>query len=183
MGAGDISAASVGAHVPQCVVVMGVSGVGKSTVGEGLARHLGWSFIEGDALHPQANIETMRAGRALTDEQRAPWLAAIRDLLAARLRARESTVVTCSALKRAYRNVLRSAGPGVRFLHLDADESLVADRLAHRHGHFMPISLRHSQFETLEPLTADELDQGSVVVPVDGTPSHVIACALAALNL
>ena len=165
------------------VVVMGVSSVGKTTVAKGISTVTGWEYAEGDAFHPQANIDKMHAGHALTDEDRWPWLALIRDWMAAQIAQDESAVVTCSALKESYRDLLREAGPQVRFLHLVAQESIVGDRMAHREGHFMPTSLLHTQFEALQPLTERELEIGSVVVSVEGTPPQVLARCLAALGL
>jgi carbohydrate kinase (thermoresistant glucokinase family) len=168
---------------PDVVVVMGVSSVGKSTVAKGISTLTGWPFAEGDGFHPQANIDKMHAGTPLTDDDRWPWLRLIRDWMAEQIASGESGVVTCSALREAYRDVLREAGPEVRFLHLVAGESLVGDRMSHRSGHFMPPSLLHSQYDTLEPLTERELDLGSVVVPVDGSPPEVLHRAMTALGL
>lgn len=138
------------------VVVMGVSGTGKSTIAAALAREHGWDFVEGDDFHPRGNVAKMRAGTPLTDDDRWPWL----DALAARLaRAGEGRVVlTCSALRRAYRDVLRGpSAPGeVFFLHLSAAEDVLAARMRARE-HFMPPALLHSQLEALEPLQHDEL--------------------------
>ena len=165
------------------VVVMGVSSVGKTTVAKGISTVTGWEFAEGDAFHPQANIDKMHAGQPLTDEDRWPWLALIRDWMAEQIATGDQAVVTCSALKESYRDLLREAGPEVRFLHLVADESLIGDRMAHREGHFMPTSLLHTQYEALEPLTERELDLGSVVVSVAGTPPQVLNRCLDALGL
>ena len=163
-----------------CVVVMGPSGVGKTTIAELLSRRLGWSFAEADEFHPQANIDKMTAGLPLTDEDRAPWLALIRDWISAEAKAGRCSVVTCSALKRRYRDVLRGAGARVRFLELAADPELIAGRLAGRKGHYMPPSLLGSQFATLEPLAADE--DGARISVVVG-PEAVADQALAALGL
>jgi carbohydrate kinase (thermoresistant glucokinase family) len=168
---------------PDIVVVMGVSSVGKSTVAKGISTLTGWQFAEGDAFHPQANIDKMHAGTPLTDEDRWPWLRLIRDWMAEQIAMGESGVVTCSALREAYRDVLREAGPEVRFCHLVAPEGLVGDRMSHRSGHFMPTSLLHSQYDTLEPLTEREIGLGSVVVPVDGTAPEVLRRAMDALGL
>lgn len=166
----------------EAVIVMGVSGVGKSTVAKGISTYRGWEYAEGDAFHPQANIDKMHAGHALTDEDRWPWLRLLRDWMATKLESGDSCVVTCSALKRSYRDLLREAGPGVRFLHLYADEFLIGDRMSHREGHFMPTSLLHSQFETLEPLDDDEIEMGSVVVSVAGSAPDVLDRCMAALG-
>lgn len=165
------------------VVVMGVSSVGKTTVAMGLSALMGWEFAEGDAFHPQANIDKMHAGTPLTDDDRWPWLRLIRDWMAEAIDEGRSAVVTCSALKVSYRDVLREAGSQVRFLHLVAPEVLVGDRMAHREGHFMPTSLLHSQFDTLEALTAKELEHGSTVVSVEGTPPQVLERCMNALGL
>jgi gluconokinase len=138
------------------LVVMGVSGSGKSTVAKPLAERLGWPFQEGDALHPAANVAKMKAGMALDDADRAPWLAAVADWIAACLRAGSGGVVTCSALRRVYRDRLRQAGDRVIFVYLEGSRAVIAARLAERHGHFMPAALLDSQFSTLEAPTADE---------------------------
>ena len=174
---------SDGSRVPDVVIVMGVSGVGKSTVAKGLSTLMGWQFAEGDGFHPEANIAKMHAGTPLTDEDRWPWLRLLRDWMAEEIGEGRSSVVTCSALKHSYRDLLREAGPEVRFLHLVAPESLVGDRMSHRADHFMPTSLLHSQFEALEPLGDDELALGSVVVSVEGTAAEVLARVMGALNL
>jgi gluconokinase len=142
------------AHRP-VVVVMGVSGSGKTTVGELLARRLGVPYAEADSFHPAANIAKMSAGHPLDDTDREPWLAAIAAWIAARQGA--GGVVSCSALKRRYREVLRAADPeGVWFLHLDVSRDTILARVAGRSGHFMPVSLVDSQFDALEPLGPDE---------------------------
>ncbi|CCH76733.1 Carbohydrate kinase, thermoresistant gluconokinase [Nostocoides japonicum T1-X7] len=165
------------------VVVMGVSGVGKSTIAKGISTLMGWTFAEGDAFHPQANIDKMSNGIPLTDEDRWPWLALIADWMREEVQAGNNAVVTCSALRRRYRDVLRDADPAVRFLHLAASEDLVGDRLSHRQGHYMPTSLLHSQYDTLEPLDDDELAAGSVVCSVEGSAAQVLARAMDALRL
>lgn len=135
---------------------MGVSASGKTTVGKALARALSLPFVEGDELHSPHNIEKMSRGEPLTDEDRAPWLAAIACVLADEARYPLGVVVACSALKSGYRSELRAAAPGVRFVFLDASPELVAARMAARRHHFMPPSLAQSQFATLErPGAAD----------------------------
>jgi len=161
------------------LVVMGVAGCGKSTVGQMLADGLGWPFAEADAFHPPANIAKMSAGGALTDEDRWPWLEAIRDWIAARDAQGTSTVVACSALRRAYRDVLREAGQ-VTFVHLDGRTELIGTRLERRPHHFMPASLLPSQVHTLEPL--DEGEDG-VSVPIDDAPDAIARAVLDALGL
>ncbi len=138
---------------PALVVVMGISGVGKSAVGHEVAGLLGVDYADGDDYHPKANIEKMSAGIALDDEDRWPWLRAVGQWLADH--EGEGGVISCSALKRSYRDVLRDAAPDVVFLHLVGDHDLIADRMAHRE-HFMPVSLLESQERTLEPLADDE---------------------------
>lgn len=145
---------------PVHVVVMGVSATGKTTVGEQLADEFGCEFVEGDSLHPRQNIEKMESGIALTDEDRWPWLQAIAELVAVRDHENVSTVVTCSALKRAYRDVLRDAAPTF-FVHLDAPFEVLEQRMKQREKHFMPTSLLRSQFDDLEELGDDE--SGAVV--------------------
>ena len=135
---------------------MGVSGSGKTTLGEALAEALGWPFIEGDAFHPKANVEKMASGHPLDDNDRAPWLQALADQLAQSEARGENSILGCSSLKRAYRDILRSGAPRVRFLHVHGSEALLAERLAHRAGHFFPAKLLASQLATLEALEPDE---------------------------
>lgn len=141
---------------PLVLVVMGVAGCGKSTVGALLAGRLGWPFEEGDALHPQSNIDKMRAGHPLTDEDRLPWLERVAAWIDARLDAGEDGVITCSALKRSYRDLLNRRGEGVVFVHLVGDQETILRGLIARGGHFMPPSLLDSQFEDLEEPGPDE---------------------------
>jgi gluconokinase len=164
----------------QVVVVMGVSGSGKSTVAAGMAHALGWAFAEGDDLHSEANKHKMASGIPLTDEDRWPWLRAIGAWMDDQLRAGRSAVVTCSALRRAYRDLLREGRPTVRFCELDAPDGLLAERLQARQGHYMPPSLLPSQLATLEPLAPDE---PGVRVSVAATPEQIVRAALAALEL
>ncbi|WP_447007728.1 gluconokinase [Saccharothrix isguenensis] len=166
--------------VPTCVVVMGVSGAGKSTVARLLADRLGWPMAEADEFHPAANIAKMSTGTPLTDDDRAPWLAAIRDWVTQRAAAGDSTVVTCSALKRSYRDVLREAGARVRFLFLDGAGEVIGGRMALRSGHFMPPSLLQSQFDVLQPLQSDE---DGAAVDVRGTPELIVEDAVTRLDL
>jgi len=141
---------------------MGVSGSGKTTVGSALARRLGWPFIEGDDFHPPANVAKMAAGHPLTDADRAPWLAALRRRIDELLASGESAVIACSALKHSYRSVLAGEDPrAVRFVQLDVPIEVLRERLEHRRGHFMPVSLLESQLATLEP--------SSTALRVDGT--------------
>ena len=135
---------------------MGVSGSGKTSVAAILAGRLGWLFEEGDALHPQANIEKMAAGHPLTDDDRWPWLAKVADWIDERLDAGENGLITCSALKRAYRDLLNRRGSGVVFVYLAGSKETIAERLAARHGHFMPPTLLDSQFADLQEHDPDE---------------------------
>lgn len=136
---------------------MGVSGAGKTTIGRALAARLGWPFQEGDDLHPPAGIVKMRAGQPLDDRDRLPWLARIAGWIDERRGAGEPGVITCSALKRGYRELLAAGRPEVRFLYLRGSKALIHARLAARRGHFMPTNLLDSQFATLEEPGADEL--------------------------
>jgi gluconokinase len=137
-------------------VVMGVSGSGKSVIGAALARSLNVSFVEGDDLHSGANVARMASGIPLTDDDRADWLAALAARIHQAKEAGVGLVVTCSALKRSYRNILRGGAPDLRFVFLDGPRALIAERLANRTGHYMPPSLLDSQFATLEEPTTDE---------------------------
>ena len=161
-------------ETPVVLVLMGVSGSGKTTVAEVLASRLGWKFEEGDALHPQANVDKMHAGHPLTDEDRAPWLARIADWVDTRLDAGENGIVTCSALKRAYRAVIDRRGHGVVFVYLEGAHDTIAARLAGRQGHFMPPSLLDSQFETLEAPSPDEPEIRVEIGPAPGAIADTI---------
>jgi gluconokinase len=161
------------------ILIMGVSGAGKSTLGPMLAKALGVAFADADAFHPAANIARMEAGTPLTDADRWPWLAAIGAWLDARADAGEGGVVTCSALKRAYRAHLCGARPAVRLIHLAGEQVLIAERQAQRPGHFMPASLMASQFATLEPPGPEER---AITLSVLPPPEQVLAAALAALR-
>lgn len=138
------------------VVVMGVCGAGKSTVGRSLASALGLRYVEGDELHPPENVARMAAGTPLTDTDRHGWLQAVAAELAAGPGRRPGVVVACSALKRSYRDLLRDAAPAMRLVHLHGERSLLERRLAARTGHYMPPTLLQSQLDTLEPPQADE---------------------------
>ncbi|HWT10135.1 MAG TPA: gluconokinase [Roseomonas sp.] len=164
---------------PVAIVVMGVSGCGKSTIGRMLAERLGWVFDDGDAFHPPANVAKMSAGTPLADDDRWPWLRAIAARIAQARATGQGVVVGCSALKRAYRDVLRDGQADVRFLHLTGSPELIMARQAARVGHFMPASLIASQFATLEPpdTEADVID-----LDVDPEPPEIIAKAVAALR-
>jgi gluconokinase len=137
--------------VPCVLIVMGVSGSGKSTIGEMLATRLGWDYEDGDRFHPASNVAKMSAGQPLTDEDRWPWLRAIADEIDRVCEAGRHAVIACSALKRIYRDILVHGRNDVRIIYLDGTEALIASRLARRKGHFMPPGLLASQFKTLEP--------------------------------
>jgi ribose 5-phosphate isomerase A len=142
---------------PPVLVVMGVSGAGKTTIAKELAARLGWPFEEGDALHPAANVAKMHAGIPLTDEDRKPWLDAVAAWIDDQRAAHKPGIITCSALKLAYRQHIMGGRPEVRLVYLRGSRALIGERLAGRHGHFMPASLLQSQFDTLEePLPAEE---------------------------
>lgn len=160
------------ARLPRHLVVMGVSGTGKTTVGSALAHRLGRRFIEGDSFHPERNVAKMSAGEPLDDDDRRPWLQALNKLLAEHESHGELTVLTCSALKRAYRDLLRQNLPqgSVYFVHLAAPRDVLQARMESR-THFMPPSLLQSQLDTLEPLQPDEAGRC-----FDVTPSADVVC-------
>ena len=153
-------------------IVMGVSGCGKSTVAMGLARELDWELGEADAFHPQANIDKMHAGNPLTDEDRWPWLRTLADWIRERDAAGISTVLACSALKVAYRDILRTGAPRVSFINLAGPQALVAERMLRREGHFMPPALLDSQYAPLEPLGPDE---AGTTLDLEHTPIELVA--------
>jgi carbohydrate kinase (thermoresistant glucokinase family) len=165
---------------PKAVIVMGVSGCGKSTIGALLALHLRWEFEDADWFHPAANIDKMHNGIALTDEDRRPWLNAVAAWIDKTRRSGGQDVVACSALKRRYRDVLIGDRADVRLVYLKGDETLIARRLATRHEHFMPRSLLHSQFEALEEPGPDE---NPIIVSIEPSPREIVAQILSALNL
>lgn len=160
---------------PLQVVVMGVSATGKSSVATGLCEALGWTFVEGDDLHPESNVAKMAAGEPLTDADRAPWLDRVNARMREQAAAGSSTVLTCSALKHRYRDRLRDRVPAVFFLHLHAPFEVLEPRMTGREKHFMPTSLLTSQFETLESLTEDEDGQLLDVSPdLDTVIEHAV---------
>ncbi|BCW69448.1 glycosyl hydrolase [Arthrobacter sp. NicSoilB8] len=169
---GDLKAAGPARHH---IVVMGVTSCGKSTVGAAIAGRLGAEFLDGDSLHPQSNIDKMASGTALNDDDRAPWLAEIGRRFAA---SDAGLVIACSALKRAYRDIIRAGDPSVVFVHLHGSRELLSSRMAARPGHFMPLSLLDSQLETLEELQADEK---SVVVDIATPVTQIVDKAVSAL--
>ncbi len=165
---------------PRHVVVMGISGSGKTTIATQLAQRLGWIYAEADEFHPAENIAKMTSGTPLTDEDRWPWLESMKNWMTAEAQSGRSTVVTCSALRRSYRDVLTRAQGRVRFVHLLGDTDLILERMKTRSGHFMPESLLPSQISTLEPLEADE--QG-VRIENTGTPDQVTDDVIDQLDL
>ena len=155
---------------------MGVSGSGKSTVASHLAERLGWAFEDGDRFHPASNVAKMSAGHPLDDEDRWPWLQAIADEIGRICEAGGHVVIACSALKRAYRDVLLRARNDVRFVFLDGDKNLIAERMAARKDHFMPAGLLASQFKTLERPQADEHPiTVSIDAPVETIVNNIVA--------
>ncbi len=163
------------AATPQTIVVMGVCGCGKSALGEGLARALGATFIEGDAFHPPQNVERMAAGIALTDEDRQGWLQALAAELARQRAEGHSTVLACSSLKRRYRDVLRKGAPAARWVHLAGSRALFASRLSTRQGHYMPASLLDSQLAALE---APGPDEQAITLDAGAAPDALLQTAL-----
>jgi gluconokinase len=162
------------------IVVMGVSGSGKSTVAATLVDRLGWEFAEGDDFHPPENVEKMRTGQPLDDDDRWPWLRRLAAWIGDHERAGRNVVVTCSALKRTYRDLLCDGHPSVWFAHVTADPELIRERIEHRTGHYMPASLLDSQLATLEPLDDDE---PGARVSGAGSPPSVVDELLAALDV
>jgi carbohydrate kinase (thermoresistant glucokinase family) len=165
---------------PAALIVMGVSGCGKTTVGERLAERLGWPFRDGDGFHPPENVEKMRSGTPLTDADRWPWLDAIAAWIDGQRRRGEHGVIACSALKRAYRDRLRAGHVDVRFVFLDGTRDLIAARLAARKGHYMPASLLDSQLATLERPAPDE---DVLTVSVEPPPESIAETVLKELGL
>jgi gluconokinase len=169
--------------VPPILLVMGVSGSGKTTVGALLAGRLQWRYAEADDFHSPANLRKMRAGEPLTDADRLPWLQAIGAWIDEQIAAGRPAVVSCSALKRSYRDVLRGPAPGrsqLRLIYLQGDRDLIARRMAARHGHFFPLALLDSQFLDLEPPGPDE---HPIVIPIGGTPAEITDEVLSKLGL
>ena len=163
---------------PPILVLMGPSGTGKSTVGAMLSGRLGWPFQEGDDLHPAANVEKMRRGHALTDADRFPWLELVAAWIDERRAAGEPGIITCSALKRSYRDILRR--DNVTFVNFTGDAAVVRDRMMRRQGHFMPPALLDSQFATLE---APGPDEQAIDVDIALSPEDQAALVASALRL
>lgn len=170
----------MGDKTPCALVVMGVSGSGKSTIADALATRLGWRYEDGDRFHPPGNVAKMSAGHALTDEDRWPWLQAIADEIDRVCAADERAVIACSALKRAYRDILVHGRCDVRIVCLGGTETLIADRLAARKGHFMPPELLASQFKTLE---RPEANERSITVSIDAPVERIVDDIVSQLNL
>ena len=156
---------------PCALIVMGVSGSGKTTIGEMLAARISWRYEDADTFHPPSNVTKMSAGQPLTDEDRWPWLKAIAAEIDRVCAAGERAVIGCSALRRAYRDVLVHGRDDIRIVYLKGTQALIADRLAQRKGHFMPPALLTSQFTTLEPPTDDER---AVIVSIDGSVEAIV---------
>ena len=152
------------------IILMGVSGSGKTTIGTRLAKTLGWSFADGDEFHPESNVEKMRRGEPLTDEDRWPWLRAIREFIDERLEAQNPVVVACSALKPAYRKVLLEGTDDVHLVYLRGSYDLIRERMEARSDHFFDAELLESQFEALEEPAADE----AIIVDIDATPAEIV---------
>jgi len=162
------------------VIVMGVSGCGKSTIGALLAQRLHWEYEDADWFHPASNVDKMHSGVPLTDEDRWPWLNAVAAWIDQARRSGRHGVVACSALKRRYRDVLIGDRADVRLVYLKGDEALIARRVATRHEHFMPRSLLHSQFEALEEPGPDE---NPITISIEPQPREIVARILSALNV
>jgi gluconokinase len=156
---------------PCALIVMGVAGSGKTTIGESLAARMSWRYEDADTFHPASNVAKMSAGHPLTDEDRWPWLKAIAAEIDRACTAGERLVIGCSALRRVYRDVLVHGRDDVRFVYLEGTQALIADRLGQRKGHFMPPGLLASQFQTLEPPTSDER---AVTVSIDAQAEVIV---------
>ena len=164
---------------PFVVVMMGVSGSGKTTVARGVAARLGIDVLEGDAFHPAANIEKMKHGIPLDDEDRLPWLRAIAAAIEEELASQRSSMVACSALRRSYRDILIGGRQNVLLVYLRGSQALITQRMLARTGHFMPPTLLGSQFATLEEPTEDE---NPIVVSVELPPEHIVNAVISALQ-
>ena len=167
-----------GRTLPSVLLVMGVAGAGKSTIGALLAERLGWVFLDGDSVHPPANLDKLRRGIPLDDDDRRDWLQALADWIDAVRHGARHGVLACSALKRAYRRVLIGSRADVRLVYLKGAPALIGQRVEARTGHLMPASLLDDQFHTLEEPGADE---AAIVVPVAATPAAIVTSILRAL--
>lgn len=174
---GDSVQAGLRSSLPSVIVIMGVSGSGKSTIASMLAHRLDWEFQ--DALHPAANVEKMRRSVPLTDEDRWPWLRAIAAWIDKAGSTGQRGIIACSALRRSYRDILVGDRSDVRIVYLKGDRELIARRMAARNGHFMPAGLLNSQFQTLEEPGPDE---NPIVVSIDATPPEVVDAILGELG-
>jgi gluconokinase len=166
--------------LPAVIVVMGVSGCGKSTIASMLAQRLGWTYEDADWFHPKSNVEKMHNGEPLTDEDRWPWLRGIAAWIDATRKAGNHGVIACSALKRAYRDILVGGHRDVRIVYLKGDRDLIARRLAARQGHYMPAALLDSQFKALEEPQADE---NPIVVSIAPHPREIVETIVAELGI
>jgi carbohydrate kinase (thermoresistant glucokinase family) len=162
------------------LVFMGVSGSGKSTAALAVRDRLGWEFAEGDDFHPPENVEKMSNDIPLTDDDRWPWLASLADWTAERDAGGHPTIISCSALKRSYRDVLRRGGEGTFFVHTTSDKGLLLERMSSRRGHFMPPTMLDSQLDTLEEL---EPDEAGMVIDAANPPSTIVSIVLERLDL
>jgi gluconokinase len=167
-------------QLPCALIVMGVSGSGKSTIADKLAERLRWSYEDGDKFHPASNVAKMSAGHPLTDEDRWPWLQAIADEIDRVCRAGQRAVIACSALKRAYRDILVHGRSDVRIIYLKGTQELIARRLATRKNHFMPPGLLDSQFRTLEP---PDTRENPVTVSIDAPVDAIVDAIIRGLRL
>mgnify|MGYP001553522678 CR=1 FL=1 len=161
------------------LIIMGVSGCGKTTIAELLSRELGWEYRDGDEFHPTSNVEKMHSGTPLTDDDRWPWLKAIAAWIDDKRRTGRHAIVTCSALKKIYRDILIGPRDDVALIYLKGDEELIAERLSKRHGHFMPKGLLRSQFQTLQEPGPDEHPVTVSIVPA---PEEIAAAILRELR-
>ncbi|GGC54349.1 gluconokinase [Chelatococcus reniformis] len=167
-------------HAPATVIVMGVSGSGKTTIGTLLAQRLGWDFLDADALHPAANVAKMRAGVPLTDADRAPWLAALAAWIDRQRDTGTPSVLACSALRRVYRDALVRGAAEVRVVHLTGPAPLIAARMGGRSGHFMPASLLQDQLDTLQ---APSPGERALTVSVEPAPDEIVTDIIRGLGL
>jgi len=170
----------VASETPRALIVMGVSGSGKTTIGAKLAKRLGWPYEDADTFHPPSNVAKMSAGHPLTDEDRWPWLKAIAAEIDRVLGAGGTIVIGCSALKRVYRDILLHDRTEIRLIYLEGTQALIGDRLSRRRGHFMPPGLLTSQFNTLEPPAADE---HPLTVSIDASVEAIVDDVVAQLKL